>query len=136
MKIIFCENKINGELCGKPRQVKKQAHKAKYCKECAADIHRAQSKIYYRKHKGRLRTAASEASKKYGKPNKNKSSTKRTKCKCPTCGDINYHQIFLYDPEKYESKPFPKRCDSCKALIERDGFCNIAGSHHAVVFEL
>lgn len=127
MKTIYCENIRDGKRCNRPRKVKKQSYRAKYCAECVGDIQRKQAREYYQKHRGRIRKLANAASKKRpSKPNLWHSSKKPTLCICPTCGKKYRLSLFLYDHP--EGKPFPKRCVPCKIELQAIS-CPVAEGH-------
>jgi len=118
MKIIRCQNTINGQRCNKPRHVKKMTHNTKYCRACAAERQRQMSLNYYRENR--------------------KASKRSVNCKCPTCFDVRLRKIHLADPGEYENgKLFWKRCDPCKKAVDNidcpdAGAYNVGGKHERI----
>ena len=133
MRTIYCANIINGERCNKPRQVKKMAWRATYCKECADERQRIMSSSYYKRNHAEIRkkrnaeyrkTGMSEAQK--SKNKRNKSLVRSTKCKCPRCGSPHKKSLFLCESERARvdsGKPYRKMCHKCELLAGRTGPC-------------
>ena len=61
-----------------------------------------------------------------------KSSNRRTKCKCPTCGKTYPRKLHLQPcaREKVDPGiPYPRRCDSCTVSIGQYDYCDIIDGH-------
>jgi hypothetical protein len=142
MRTIHCQRIKDGERCDKPRTVKKQAYRTKYCAECAAQLQREMSRANYKRNRQAIRDRCNAKYKASGmsqaqkrKQESHKSRVKRTKCKCPTCDLAHVKSLFLEESERARcdsGKPYRLRCNPCKATVERDGFCDIAHAHNIV----
>lgn len=149
-KTIHCKRIKPGqtEECGKPRKVKKMAHRTKWCVECAHELQREMSRNNYRKKPfepyaktcrcgaeiliekstGNRKTKCKPCAifdrknwhktEEYIKPD-TKSLAKRTKCRCGKCGKIHHEKLHLHESER-------KKVDAGRPHRKRCHRCDLA----------